>query len=291
MELEALIESYLEFLKYEQQLSYTTAKVRFYELRKFRNYMEQKFDLKDLREIKTHHLRDYISHLSAEEGYRPVSLGNVISGLRALYSFAVGKDIVAANLAQKIKKPKVEQKEVEHFTWEEVERIFLALPRKSSHYLRDVCILLLLYYSGLRIDEMRNLRVSDFSSDLAEVHVEKGKGDKSRLLPVHSFVQRALKLYLKNRQGRHSAYLFPGRGEKPLSKDRIYRIVKKCGQRADITKRVSPHTFKHTFATHLHQKGVDINRLAQLLGHANIEKTAIYTHTDDAELMEAVKKL
>jgi integrase/recombinase XerD len=133
--------------------------------------------------------------------------------------------------------------EVEHFTWEEVERIFLAVPRKSSSYLRDICILMLFYYCGLRVEELRNIKVSDFSPDLSELHVEKGKGDKSRLLPVHSFLRRVLKLYLKSRLSQSSAYLFPGRGDKPLDQSRIYHIVKKCGQRAGIKKRVSPHTF------------------------------------------------
>lgn len=290
MELKALVEMYLEYLKYEQRASLATVKSRFYDLEKFRRYLEENYALKELKELKVHHLRGYISYLSTEENYRPVSLGNVISALRSFYSFAVRKGFAAANLAQKLKKPKVEQKEVEHFTPEEVEKIFLALPRKSSNYLRDVCILLLFYYCGLRAEELRNIKVNDFSPDLGELYVEKGKGDKSRILPVHSFVQRALRLYLQTRQS-SSAYLFPGKQGLPLNKDRIYRIVKDCGRRAGINKRVSPHTFRHTFATHLYRQGVDINRLSLLLGHANIEKTAIYTHTDDEELKKAISLL
>jgi len=110
------------------------------------------------------------------------------------------------------------------------------------------------------------------------------------LLPVHPFVQRVLKLYLGSRRD-ESPYLFPGNSGKPLSRSRIGKIVKEVGACAGIDKRVSPHIFRHSFATHLNQKGVDINRLSQLLGHANIEKTAIYTHTEDGELIEAVSKL
>ena len=88
-----------------------------------------------------------------------------------------------------------------------------------------------------------------------------------------------------------SAFLFPGRRSEPLAKSTIYGIVKECGRLAGLKKRVSPHILRHSFSTHLHQKGVDINCLAQLLGHTNIEKTAIYTHTEDDQLTEAVLKL
>ncbi|MDO9566537.1 MAG: tyrosine-type recombinase/integrase [Candidatus Desulfaltia sp.] len=288
MNLQDAIKSYMEYLEYEQLASSNTIPVRLADLNKYHRYMGQGKKIEDIREIETHHLRSYISHLRTEEGYQPISICNIISGLRAFYSFSVKRGIVAKNLAEKIKKPRVEQKEIEHFTWEEVEKIFLSLPR-DPNYLRNICILLLFYYSGVRLDELRYIEVSDLSADFSEMYVEKAKGDKSRLLPVHPFVQRVLKLYL--RQAQNSSYLFPGKEEKPLSKSRVYKIVKNCGETAGIKKRVSPHTFRHSFATHLHQKGVDINRLALLLGHANIEKTATYTHTEDDELIEAVQKL
>ncbi|MEW5920167.1 MAG: tyrosine-type recombinase/integrase [Bacillota bacterium] len=297
LKLQALIEDYLEFLQFEQQGSPATAYLRFYDLHQFRRYMEQELGISEFQEIKLHHLRSYLAHLRTAAGYQPVSLGNVISSLRALYNFAVNRGILQVNPAQRLKKPRVEKKEVEHFTWEEVESLFLAVPRGVA-YLRDLCILLLLYYCGLRLEELQNIRKSDFSEDLAELYVEKGKGGKSRLLPVHPFLQRVLPLYLNSGSGAArglsapaSPFLFPGKGDQPLAKSRFYGIVKRCGALAGINKRVSPHTFRHSFATHLHQKGVDINRLAQLLGHSNIEKTAIYTHTEDDELTEAVLRL
>lgn len=288
MNLRQLIESYMEYLKYEQLASPNTIPVRLADLNKFCRFMQREKKIEDIREIKTHHLRSYISYLRTEEGYQPASICNIISGLRAFYSFGVKRDIIAANLAERIKKPRVDQKEIEHFTWEEVEKIFLSVPRSYS-YLRNICILLLFYYCGLRLEELRYLKTSDFSTDFSEVYVEKGKGDKSRLLPVHPFVQRVLRLYVERVQ--RPGYLFPGKGNKPLSGSRIYNMIKNCGKRAGVKKRVSPHTFRHSFATHLHQKGIDINALSLLLGHDNIEKTAIYTHTEDEELIAAIQKL
>ncbi len=288
MTIEGLIEQYIDFLRYEKQSSPDTIRVRSCELGMFRRYL-QGLGLADISEIKVHHLRAYISRLSTQENYRARSLCNMISGLRAFYDYAVTKQIVSANIAQRIKKPKVAQTEVEHFSWEEVERLFLQVPRNAK-YLRNICLLVIFYYCGIRREELRNIRISDLSEDFSELHIERGKGDKTRLLPVHPFVQRVLKLYLGSRRDKNP-YLFPGNNGKPLSKSRIGKIVKECGKEAGIDKRVSPHIFRHSFATHLHQKGVDINRLAQLLGHANIEKTAIYTHTEDEELIEAVRKL
>lgn len=296
MQLEPLISDYLEYLKYEQQGSSATCCLRYYELHQFRRYLAETHDLHELPQLGINHLRGFIAQLHAN-GSQPVSLGNMISTLRALYSYAVHKGLVPVNLARRLKKPHLEKKEVEHFTWEEVEAIFLAVPR-DDYYLRNLCMLLLFYYCGLRLEELRNVKITDFSADLSELYVEKGKGDKSRLLPVHPFLQRVLQLYLGSRAGSGqtvtaaaSPYLFTGRGDKPLNKRRIYGIVKECGRLAGLQKRVSPHVFRHSFATHLHRQKVDINCLAQLLGHSNIEKTTIYTHTEDSELTEAVLKL
>ena len=289
-----LIDQYLEYIKYEKLSSPSTVNVRFYELRLFREYMEQEFAVNELQEVKMHQLRNYITHLHGA-GYQPVSLANTISTLRALYDFALDRGAITTDLAQRLKKPQVDKKEVEHFTWEEVESLFLAvLP--GGNYLRDLCLLLILYYCGLRVEELSRIRKSDLNDDFSELYVEKGKGDKSRLLPVHPFLQRTLRLYMEtglkeNMKISASPFLFPGKSNGPLSKDRIYRIVRECGARTGIEKRVSPHIFRHSFVTHLHQKGVDINCLAQLLGHVNIEKTAVYTHIEDDVLTEAVLKL
>ncbi len=292
MTLQAVIEQYLEYLEYEQQGSSSTVYLRGSHLNRFKNYMEEQLGIEHFPEIKIHHLRSYLACLRTEFHYQPASLDSVISSIRALYGYAVKRGFIQTNISQRIKKPRIENKEIEHFSWEEVESLFLAVSPGPA-YLRDLCVLLLLYYCGLRREELQNIKVADFSEDLSELYVEKGKGDKSRLLPVHSFLQRVLALYLQERAD-HAVppvYLFPGKGDRPLSFSRIYRIVRQCGEQAGLKKRVSPHTFRHSFATHLHQKGVDINRLAQLLGHSNIEKTAIYTHTEENELTAAVLKL
>ena len=290
MNLSELKQEYLNYLHYEALSSENTITNRRSEMNIFVREMEKQ-GLETIEEIHTSHLRAFISQLRTEKGYQPVSICNVISGLRSFYSFAVKKGHVADDISQKIKKPQLEQTEIEHFTWDEVERIFLAVPRNAS-YVRNLCLLLFLYYTGIRMEELSQVKQSDLSHDLDELYVEKGKGDKSRYLPLHPLLQKALKVHLKSRKVQNSLWLFPGRdGDKPLSKSRIYRIVREMGELAGVEKRVSPHTFRHSFATHLHEQGVDVFRLMQLLGHVNIEKTAIYTHIKDKELMETVSWL
>jgi len=293
VKLEKAIADYLEFLEYEQQGSPHTISLRYYTLGSLRRYMEEELGIKELEEIQLLHLRAFLAHLRKDLHYQPVSLAGVIYTLRAFYSFAAGRGLVEENIARRLKKPRLEQKEIEHLTWEEVEALFLAVPPGPT-YLRDLLILLLFYYCGLRLDELHNLKPGHFSEDLSELHIEKSKSGKFRILPVHPFLRKVLARYLQENFSGHGAspYLFPGRGgSSALIKDRIYVIVKKIGKRAGIQKRVTPHVLRHTFATHLHQKGVDIYRLAQLLGHANIEKTMIYTHLEDEELSRAVMKL
>lgn len=290
MELNELSGRYMEYLRYEKLASPHTVSVRLCELRKFTRYMEQE-GVAAVQEIKIHQLRAFIAYLRTQGGYSPVSICGIISTLRSLYSFMAKKGVVSANIAQKLKKPQLEQKELEHFTWEEVERLFLAIPH-SGGYLRNICLIFFLYYTGVRMEELSRVKKSDLSNDLTEVYVEKGKGDSSRYLPIHPVLQRVLRVYLQDSRLQGSPWLFPGRNkDKPLCPNRIYGIVKNCGRRAGVEKRVSPHTFRHTFATHLHEKGVDIYRIMQLLGHVNIEKTAIYTHIKDQELIETVERL
>jgi len=114
-------------------------------------------EVENLQEVEIHHLRSYISHLRTEKNYQAISLCNVISGIRAFYDYAVGKGLITANIARKLRKPKVAQTEVEHFTWEEVERLFLQVPRNAK-YLRNLCILAIFYYCGIRREELRNIR-------------------------------------------------------------------------------------------------------------------------------------
>ena len=286
-----LVVKYLDFLRYEQLGSENTGIIRKSGLYKLVDYLETREGIYHIEEIKLHHLRAYISYLRTEEGCEPSSVCTAISTLRSFFHFAEKKGYVSKNLALKLKKPQVQQKEVEYFTWEEIEKLFLSVPR-GRNFLRDTCILLMFYYCGLRRSELKHVKIADLSSDLSELYVEKAKGEKSRLLPVHPFLKKTLKLYLEDCCYPDQVYLFPNKSGHPIADVTIHKIVKKCGEKAGINdKRVSPHVFRHSFATHLHQKGVDIHRLSQLLGHVNIEKTAIYTHTEDEELVEAVSNL
>ncbi|MFY9429431.1 MAG: tyrosine-type recombinase/integrase [bacterium] len=293
MVLDRLIDRYCDFLRYEQRASPATCQQRYYALRRLYWFLAGLFGRENIKveEVQQQHLRSYLNYLH-NQGCKPSTIGHVVTVVKALFRFAVAKKILRKNPAARLRKPRVPKREKPYLKPGEVEALFLAVEPGEANWRRNLTILLTFYYTGIRLEELLNLRLEDLSPDCSEMRIVRGKGDKSRLLPVHPVLQEALRLYLaKERVGGEGEYLFTTRKGRPLSRSTVYQLVKKYAWRAGLEVNVTPHILRHTFATHLHQNKVDIYRISALLGHSNIENTAIYTHTDDALLREAVLKL
>lgn len=293
MVLDRLIDRYCDFLRYEQRASPATCQQRYYALRRLYWFLAGLFGRENIKveEVQQQHLRSYLNYLH-NQGCKPSTIGHVVTVVKALFRFAVAKKILRKNPAARLRKPRVPKREKPYLKPGEVEALFLAVEPGEANWRRNLTILLTFYYTGIRLEELLNLRLEDLSPDCSEMRIVRGKGDKSRLLPVHPVLQEALRLYLaKERVGGEGEYLFTTRKGRPLSRSTVYQLVKKYAWRAGMEVNVTPHILRHTFATHLHQNKVDIYRISALLGHSNIENTAIYTHTDDALLREAVLKL
>ncbi|HHW55139.1 MAG TPA: tyrosine-type recombinase/integrase [Firmicutes bacterium] len=293
MVLDRLIDRYCDFLRYEQRASPATCQQRYYALRRLYWFLAGLFGRENIKveEVQQQHLRSYLNYLH-NQGCKPSTIGHVVTVVKALFRFAVAKKILRKNPAARLRKPRVPKREKPYLKPGEVEALFLAVEPGEANWRRNLTILLTFYYTGIRLEELLNLRLEDLSPDCSELRIVRGKGDKSRLLPVHPVLQEALRLYLaKERVGGEGEYLFTTRKGRPLSRSTVYQLVKKYAWRAGLEVNVTPHILRHTFATHLHQNKVDIYRISALLGHSNIENTAIYTHTDDALLREAVLKL
>ncbi|MGB4375918.1 MAG: tyrosine-type recombinase/integrase [bacterium] len=293
MGLDWLIDRYCDFLRYEQRASPATCQQRYYALRRLYWFLAGLFGRENIKveEVQQQHLRSYLNYLH-NQGCKPSTIGHVVTVVKALFRFAVAKKILRKNPAARLRKPRVPKREKPYLKPGEVEALFLAVEPGEANWRRNLTILLTFYYTGIRLEELLNLRLEDLSPDCSEMRIVRGKGDKSRLLPVHPVLQEALRLYLaKERVGGEGEYLFTTRKGRPLSRSTVYQLVKKYAWRAGLEVNVTPHILRHTFATHLHQNKVDIYRISALLGHSNIENTAIYTHTDDALLREAVLKL
>lgn len=219
------------------------------------------------------------------------TLARRLSALRAFFSFAVEEGVLKINPAQLLENPKLPQHLPEVLNREEMERL-LALPdMRDKSGRRDRCMLELLYAAGLRVSELCELSTADLDLQRGLVRVF-GKGAKERLVPLHSLIQDLLEAYLRQWRPAFKPsgnQLFVNRSGRALSRQYVWKMVKKYAMLAGIRRPISPHTFRHSFATHLLEGGADLRAVQLLLGHADISATEIYTHVQ-AERLRGVHR-
>jgi len=196
-----------------------------------------------------------------------------LSALRFAYSNILNKDITAG-----IKRPKRERKIPAVLTKDEIKQLFNSLPTKKSKLMVS-----LTYACGFRVSELINLKVNDLNFEEMIGHVRQAKGKKDRIFNIPKFLLKSLKKQVLNQQESNQDYLFTGPKGK-LSDRNLQKIVRKAAKKAGINKEVHPHTLRHSFATHLLENGIDIRKIQELLGHADLSTTQIYTHISTEEL-------
>lgn len=225
---------------------------------------------------------DVIAFLASkvEQGANNSTLALVYSALRHFY-----KEFLKSDLMDDIKRPKKSKKLPVVMTKDEVKRIINAVRKK-----RDKLILMLLYSSGLRVSEVTKLKVNDLNLDECTAMIRAGKGKKDRLVILSKQWVEEIKKYLATRKVK-SEYVFCNSLGKPISVDTIQRIVRKARIRAGIEKKVTPHSFRHSFATHLLEAGESIRKIQELLGHSSLSTTQIYTKVSKEELKKVKSPL
>src|SRR5271157_3385726 len=234
-----------------------------------------------LDKVTKHTIREYIMYL-VDRKVAKSSITCKLSAVRSFYNYLQKEELLKENPLDKISSPKQDKKLPSYLTGDEINR-FLAAPDISTPVgLRDKAILELLYASGLRVSELARLTRSQIDMDTREIRVI-GKGSKERLVLVGKPAQEAIAVYLK--EGRHKLAgkkktdaIFINRYGQQLIERRIQKIVKQYAKQSGINKRVHPHTIRHTFATHLLDGGADLRVVQELLGHASLTTTQIYTH-------------
>jgi integrase/recombinase XerD len=235
------------------------------------------------------HVRGWIYHLRGR-GLAAASIRRAQSSLRTYFAFLLAEGVVDADPTDRMQSPRSPRTLPDHLTREEVEALLGAVDPDHPLHWRDRAVLELLYATGMRASELVELPLRRLELQDGFLTVV-GKGSKERLVPVGRPAVRALERYL----GQLRPELDRGRGEgrvflttrgRPLSRQTVYNVVKEAARRAGIERRVSPHTLRHTFATHLLEGGADLAAVQELLGHADISTTQIYTHVDRAWLRE-----
>jgi len=239
-----------------------------------------------LDEVDKQVLRDYMSWLM-EQGVVKSSIARKLSAIRSFYRYLVREELVSANPLEKASSPKLDRRLPSFLTVEETLRLLEAPDRSTPQGIRDRALLELLYASGLRVSELESLNLEQLNLGTNEIRV-RGKGSKERMVLIGAPAARALTDYLTHGRpvllGRQKANaVFLNQYGRRLPARRIQKILDKCAQKAGIEKRVHPHVLRHTFATHLLDGGADLRVVQELLGHAQLATTQVYTHVSQSQ--------
>jgi integrase/recombinase XerD len=238
------------------------------------------------------HLRDFVYHLK-DVGLAPSSIRRTIAGLRTWFGFLVAEGVIAGDPSDRLELPKRWQTLPEVLSQDEVTSLVAAPSQDDAMYYRDKAMLELAYGAGLRVSEWTSIQVRDVHLDERLVRV-RGKGGKERLVPFGRSAAAAVVIYLRElrpklERGAGKGVLFLNARGQPLSRMGAWTILRKHVTRAGIDKQVTPHTLRHSFATHLLEGGADLRAVQEMLGHADVSTTQVYTHVD-REYLRSVHK-
>lgn len=281
-----IVSSFLNYSSIERGLSPRTIDAYRRDLAQYMQWLK-----KDIIKVDSYSLGRYISELRGK-GYEPSSISRKISVIRMLYRFLNMEGKIERNPLNEIVSPRVEIKIPIFLSEREVERL-LNVPSTNNLYgIRDKTILEVLYGAGLRISELVNLNVNDLNLSKGWIKVL-GKGSKERIIPLGRKACYWIRSYLRERKKEDDEKrraLFCNRYNKRISRQSCWKAVKKYALKAGITKKISPHTLRHSFATHLLSRDADLRSVQELLGHTNISTTQIYTHITQERLKRAYNK-
>ena len=262
--------------------------------RDLRQYLQHIYNIKikNLSDVKSTHIREYVRILN-KKGMAPTSISRIISSIRGYHKFLSGEKIVEENPALTINNPKIPKKLPHVLSEKEISSIIDSIDETSQFYRRDTAMIEMLYSCGIRVSELCSLEISDLFLDDELIRVI-GKGSKERLLPIGGKAKTFLNEYLihsRNRLNRktESSFVFLSRNGKVLTRAMVNKILNKWTKSSGITRSISPHMLRHSFATHLLEGGADLRFVQALLGHSDIATTQIYTHLDKHHLKEVYK--
>lgn len=281
----SLPEKFRRYLLLEKSLSKSSVEAYMFDLRKLMEYVGTR-DL-ELTDVKHEDLLDFIACLHGL-GISPRSQARIISGIRSFYKYLLIEEYIEQDPCELIELPNLGRHIPEVLSVDEIDRIVNAIDDSKDEAQRDRAIIEVLYGCGLRVSELVNLKLTDISWKEEFVRVI-GKGNKQRLAPISTRALKQIEYYLPFRSSidvkkGEEDYLFISKRGKHLSRITVFHIVKVLAERAGITKDISPHTFRHSFATHLLERGANLRAIQVMLGHESISTTEIYTHMDMSTL-------
>lgn len=288
---ERLVIKYKQYLLLEKSLSSHTLDAYMHDLQKLLSYLSA--ENVNIVDITLDNLHSFVAGLH-DIGIHPRSQARIISGIKSFFHFLIIDDYIQADPTELLESPKIGFKLPEVLTVEEIDAIISTVDLSKKEGQRNRAILETLYSCGLRVSELVNMKLSDLYIDEGFVKIE-GKGSKQRLVPISPKAIKEIKLYFIDRnqvqiKRTHEDFVFLSRRGTKLSRIMVFHIVKEQTGKAGIVKIVSPHTFRHSFATHLLEGGANLRAIQSMLGHESISTTEIYTHIDRNMLRNEIIK-
>ena len=282
------------YLQLERSLSNNSIEAYLNDIEKLTIYLQAQGELKNPAELILPDLQKFVQWV-AQLGMTATSQARIISGIRTFYKYCLLEDISAVDPTTLLEAPKLKRALPDFLSFEEIENILEQIDVSTPEGTRNKAILETMYSCGLRVSEVVNLKLSQLYLDVGFVRVL-GKGNKERLVPIGGSAIKFINIYRSNIrvhqpiQPGEEDILFLNRRGKRLTRVMIFLIIKDLVKKAGIKKNISPHTFRHSFATHLVEGGADLRAVQEMLGHESITTTEIYTHLDREFLRKTLEK-
>lgn len=294
MNWDTYINQFKNYLKLERSLSENSVEAYIHDIVKLKQFA----DMSNLEvgpvNITAVHLQDFLEYIN-ELGMTPHTQARVLSGIKAFYKYLMFDELIDKDPTALIEGPKLGRKLPDTLSYHEIEQLMEAIDHSTPEGQRNRAILEVLYSSGLRVSELVDLKLSNVYEDIGFLRII-GKGNKERLVPVGRDALKYMKIYTSevrvhlNIASGHQNFVFLNRRGKKLTRVMIFTIIKNLAKKVGMTKSISPHTFRHSFATHLIEGGADLRAVQEMLGHESITTTEIYTHLDRDYLRQVIQE-
>lgn len=287
------LQDYCHYLRIERGLSENSISNYRMDVMKLINFLDVKKQAVSPTQISEEIVQQFIYEIAKEVNAR--SQSRIISGLRGFFNYLIFEDYRKDNPLDLIEAPKIGRKLPDTISTEEIDSLIESIDLSKAEGERNRAILETLYGCGLRVSELTELKISDLYFDEGFIKIT-GKGNKQRLVPTSDYTKKFINIY-KDEVRIHqkinkddSDILFLNRRGNKLTRAMIFTIIKRLAEKAGIKKKISPHTFRHSFATHLLENGADLRAIQQMLGHESITTTEVYMHVDRKHLREVVEQ-
>ena len=284
MNWQAAIKGFKTYLKLERSLSPNSIIAYTNDLDKLYQYADLQLNKKSPKEFSLYDLRAFINWVN-ELGMIPSTQSRIISGIKAFYKYLLMEDVIAADPSELLETPRIQRKLPDTLNIHEIDKMMAAIDLSKPEGTRNKAILEVMYGCGLRVSEVTELRLSNIHPGIEFIKVI-GKGNKERLIPIGGEALKALKIWIEqvrvhfDIQKGEEDLVFLNRRGKRLTRVYIFLMIKQLAEMTGLRKNISPHTFRHSFATHLVEGGADLRAVQEMLGHESITTTEIYTHLD-----------